>query len=170
MKGTKSPLFLYFILRFKMNQTKVIDLVNEALALNESLYLIDLSISTMNKIQVTVDGDNGVPLSECIRISRNVEHNFDREEEDFSLEVSTPDIAHPLKVKRQYIKNINRILKVKTSEQEFEGTLIEADEDKIVLNWKAREPKPIGKGKVTVNKSVIISYKDIKEAKVKIVF
>lgn len=170
MKGTKSPLFLYFILRFKMNQTKVIDLVNEALALNESLYLIDLSISITNKIQVTVDGDNGVPLSECIRISRNVEHNFDREEEDFSLEVSTPDIAHPLKVKRQYIKNINRILKVKTSEQELEGTLVEADEDKIVLNWKAREPKPIGKGKVTVNKAAIISYKDIKEAKVKIVF
>jgi ribosome maturation factor RimP len=170
MKGTKSPLFLYFILRFKMNQTKVIDLVNEALALNESLYLIDLSISITNKIQVTVDGDNGVPLSECIRISRNVEHNFDRDEEDFSLEVSTPDIAHPLKVKRQYIKNINRILKVKTSEQEFEGTLVEADEDKIVLNWKAREPKPIGKGKVTVNKAAIISYKDIKEAKVKIVF
>jgi ribosome maturation factor RimP len=153
-----------------MNQTKVLDLVNEALALNESLYLIDLSISTTNKIQVTVDGDNGVPLSECIRISRNVEHNFDREEEDFSLEVSTPDIAHPLKVKRQYIKNINRILKIKTSEQEFEGTLVEADEDKIVLNWKAREPKPIGKGKVTVNKTAIISYKDIKEAKVKIVF
>lgn len=170
MKGTKSPLFLYFILRFKMNQTKVLDLVNEALALNKSLYLIDLSISTTNKIQITVDGDNGVPLSECIRISRNVEHNFDREEEDFSLEVSTPDIAHPLKVKRQYIKNINRILKVKTSEQEFEGTLVEADEDKIVLNWKAREPKPIGKGKVTVNKTAIISYKDIKEAKVKIVF
>ena len=145
MKGTKSPLFLYFILRFKMNQTKVLDLVNEALALNESLYLIDLSISTTNKIHITVDGVNGVPLSECIRISRNVEHNFDREEEDFSLEVSTPDIAHPLKVKRQYIKNINRILKVKTSEQEFEGTLVEADEDKIVLNWKAREPKPIGK-------------------------
>ena len=170
MKGTKSPLFLYFILRFKMNQTKVLDLVNEALALNKSLYLIDLSISTTNKIQVTVDGDDGVPLSECIRISRNVEHNFDREEEDFSLEVSTPDIAHPLKVKRQYFKNINRILKIKTSEQEFEGTLVEADEDKIVLNWKAREPKPIGKGKVTVNKAAIISYKDIKEAKVKIVF
>ena len=170
MKGTKSPLFLYFILRFKMNQTKVLDLVNEALALNKSLYLIDLSISTTNKIQVIVDGDDGVPLSECIRISRNVEHNFDREEEDFSLEVSTPDIAHPLKVKRQYFKNINRILKIKTSEQEFEGTLVEVDEDKIDLNWKAREPKPIGKGKVTVNKAAIISYKDIKEAKVKIVF
>ena len=134
------------------------------------MYLIDLSISENNKIQVTVDGDSGVPLSECIRISRSVDDNFDREEEDFSLEVTTPDIAHPLKVKRQYIKNINRILKVKTSEEEFEGTLVEADEDKIVLNWKAREPKPIGKGKVTVQKTATIAYKDIIEAKVKIYF
>ena len=153
-----------------MDQTKVTDLVNEALALNESLYLIDLSISESNKIKVTIDGDKGVPLSECIRVSRNVEHNFDREEEDFSLEVSTPDISNPLKVKRQYIKNLNRILKVTTSEQEMEGVLVEADEDKIVLNWKAREPKPIGKGKVTVQKTATIPYKDIKEAKVKIVF
>ncbi|MFK8060682.1 MAG: ribosome assembly cofactor RimP [Polaribacter sp.] len=153
-----------------MDQTKVRDLIEEALALNESLYLIDFEISVNNKIQVTVDGDNGVPLSECIRISRNVNDNLDREEEDYSLEVATPDIAHPLKVKRQFIKNINRILKVKTFVEEFEGTLVEADEDKIVLNWKAREPKPIGKGKVTVSKTATIDHKDIKEAKVKIVF
>lgn len=87
-----------------MDQTKVKDLVDEALSLNESLYLIDLSISLNNRIQVTVDGDNGVPLSECIRISRNVDSHFDREEEDFSLEVSTPDIAHPLKVKDNILK------------------------------------------------------------------
>lgn len=153
-----------------MDQTKVEDLVNEALSLNESLYLIDLVISANNKIQITVDGDNGVPLSECIRISRSVDNNFDREEEDFSLEVSTPDISHPLKLKRQYVKNINRILKVKLDEEEIEGTLVDADSDKIVLSWKAREPKPLGKGKVTVQKTVTIAYKDIKEAKVKIVF
>lgn len=153
-----------------MNQTKVKDLVDEALALNETLFLIDLSISANNKIQITVDGDNGVPLSECIRISRSVENSLDREEEDFSLEVTTPDISHPLKDKRQYVKNINRILKVKTAEEELEGTLTEADTDKIVLNWKAREPKPVGKGKVTVTKTATIDYKDIKEAKVKIVF
>ncbi|MFT6698636.1 MAG: ribosome maturation factor RimP [Porticoccaceae bacterium] len=153
-----------------MDQTAVKDLVDEALSLNESLYLIELSISVNNKIQVIVDGDNGVALSECMRISRNINNNLDREEEDFSLEVATPDIAHPLIVKRQYIKNLNRILKVETSEEKFEGTLVEADEDKIVLNWKAREPKPIGKGKVTVQKTATIEYKDIKEAKVKIVF
>ena len=153
-----------------MDHKKIKDLVDEALALNESLFLIDLTISENNKIQVTVDGDNGVPLSECIRISRNVEHNLDREEEDFSLVVTTPDISHPLKEKRQYVKNINRILKVTTAEDKLEGTLVEADDEKIVLNWKAREPKPIGKGKVTVQKSATLTYKEIKEAKVKIVF
>ena len=153
-----------------MNQTVIKDLVDEALALNESLYLIELSISVNDKIKVVVDGDNGVPLSECIRISRNIDANLDRESEYFSLEVTTPDIAHPLKVKRQYIKNLNRILKVKTETEEFEGTLSDADEEKIVLQWKAREPKEIGKGKVTVQKTVTIAHTDIIEARVKIVF
>jgi len=153
-----------------MNQTAVKDIVDEALALNESLYLIEISISVNNKVQVVVDGDNGVSLSECMRISRVINDNFDREVEDFSLEVTTPDIAHPLKVKRQYIKNLNRILKVKTAEEELEGTLISADEDTIVLQWKAREPKLVGKGKVTVDKVVTLGYNEIKEAKVKILF
>jgi ribosome maturation factor RimP len=169
-RGLKSPLFLYFILRFNMNQTAVKDIVELALALNESLYLIELSISVNNKVQVVVDGDNGVSLSECIRISKVINDNFDREVEDFSLEVTTPDIAHPLKIKRQYIKNLNRILKVKTAEEEIEGTLVTADEDKIVLQWKAREPKPVGKGNVTVEKTVTLEYTEIKEAKVKILF
>lgn len=153
-----------------MNQAALKDIIDEALALNESLYLIELSISVNNKVQVVVDGDNGVSLSETMRISRAINDNFDREVEDFSLEVSTPDIAHPLKVKRQYIKNLNRILKVKTEEEELEGTLVTADEDKIVLQWKVREPKPVGKGKVTVDKTATLEYIEIKEAKVKILF
>jgi ribosome maturation factor RimP len=153
-----------------MNETKIRDLVNEALEQKDSLYLVDLSISSNNKIQIVVDGDQGVSLNECIRISRSVDNGLDREEEDFSLEVSTPDIAHPLKLKRQYKKNINRILKVTTSTEEFEGTLTAVNDTNIVLNWKAREPKPIGKGKVTVEKTATLEYKDIKEAKVKILF
>ncbi|CAM1349787.1 MULTISPECIES: ribosome assembly cofactor RimP [Tenacibaculum] len=153
-----------------MNQERVKELLQEALEENESLYLIDLQFLADNKIKVIVDGDSGVPLSECIRISRNIEHNLDREEEDFSLEVTTPDIAQPLTVKRQYKKNINRILKVKTATEEFEGTLTEVTENTITLFWKAREPKPIGKGKHTVEKTKTLAYQDIKEAKVKIIF
>ncbi|MDO6674218.1 ribosome assembly cofactor RimP [Tenacibaculum sp. 1_MG-2023] len=153
-----------------MNQERVKELLQEALQENESLYLIDLQFLADNKIKVIVDGDSGVPLSECIRISRNIEHNLDREEEDFSLEITTPDIAHPITVKRQYKKNINRILKVKTATEEFEGTLTEVTEDTITLFWKAREPKPVGKGKHTVEKTKTLAYQDIKEAKVKIIF
>ncbi|MEX6626573.1 ribosome assembly cofactor RimP [Tenacibaculum salmonis] len=153
-----------------MNQEKVRELLDEALHENQSLYLIDLQFLANSKIKVIVDGDSGVPLNECMRISRKIEHNLDREDEDFSLEVTTPDIAHALTVKRQYKKNINRILKVKTATEEFEGTLSEATDKSITLCWKAREPKPIGKGKHTVEKIMTLLYQDISEAKVKIIF
>jgi len=133
-------------------------------------FLIDLQFLANGKIKVIVDGDSGIPLSECVRISRNIEHNLDREEEDFSLEVTSPDIAHPLKVQRQYVKNLTRTLKVKTATEEFEGVLIAVNEENISLEWKVREPKPVGKGKHTVEKKVVISYKEIIEAQVKIIF
>ena len=154
-----------------MDKERVKQLLNEALAENEELFLIELSFLTGNKIYIEVDGDKGVNLKECIRISRHIEHNLDREEEDFGLEVTSPNVANPLKNLRQYQKNIGRILAVKTKDNEkFEGTLVDVKEDIIFLEWKAREPKPIGKGKVTVLKTVEVKYSNIQEAKVKIIF
>tara|TARA_R110001592_G_scaffold69165_3_gene211917 strand:- start:7389 stop:7847 length:459 start_codon:yes stop_codon:yes gene_type:complete len=152
-----------------MNKKKVQDLLEEVLAENQALYLIELSFLPGNKILVVVDGDEGVSLSECIRISRGIEHNLDKEE-DFSLEVTSPDIAEPIKVQRQYVKNLNRILTVKKNDAKIEGTLIEVNKDTIVLSWKSREEKPVGKGKITVEKIETIAYQDIIEAKVKIIF
>jgi ribosome maturation factor RimP len=154
-----------------MKQERVKVLLSEALAENEELFLIDLSFLAENKILVQVDGDKGVALNECMRISRHIEQNLDREEEDFGLEVTSPDIANPLKVKRQYQKNIGKILQIKTTTNEnYEGVLTETNENQVFLEWKAREPKPIGKGKVTVVKTATIEYKNIEEAKVKIIF
>ncbi|PCH52568.1 MAG: ribosome assembly cofactor RimP [Flavobacteriaceae bacterium] len=154
-----------------MDKGKVIGLLNNALEENKELFLIELKFLAENKIYVEVDGDHGVTLKECIRISREIEHNLDREEEDFSLEVTSPDVANPLKVKRQYIKNINRILDVKLRDNtNVQGLLKSVTDAKIALEWKAREPKPIGKGKITVVKNAIIQFEDILEAKVKIIF
>jgi len=160
----KSPLFVI------MDKKLVTNLVVEALAENESLFLVNFDISENDKILVEVDGDNGVSLEEIIRISRHIEHNLDREDSDFSLEVTTPDIARPLTMLRQYRKNIGRTLEVKTQDDKFEGTLVSADDNEVVLTWKAREPKPIGKGKHTVEKIEKISLGDIIQAKVKIKF
>ncbi len=154
-----------------MNQEEVKRLLKEALEENESLFLIELSFLANNKIYIEVDGDNGINLKECIRISRHVEHNLDREEEDFGLEVASVDIAKPLKVPRQYQKNIGRTLVIKTTDnKQIEGVLMKAGEKQINLEWKAREPKPIGKGKVTVVKTTELAYTNIQEAKVKIIF
>jgi ribosome maturation factor RimP len=154
-----------------MDKEKVINLLNDALEENSALYLIELKFLPENKIYVEVDGDAGVSLKECIRINRAIEQDLDREEEDFSLEVTTPDIANPLKVKRQYKKNINRTLEVTLKDnKKVEGLLKNVNEDQIELEWKAREPKPIGKGKVTVVKNETIQFSDILEAKVKIIF
>lgn len=153
-----------------MNRATVEKLVDEAIEENERLFLIDLEFSSDNKIIVIVDGDDGVPLKECIRISRHVEHNLDREEEDFSLEVTTPGATSPITNNRQYKKNIGRVLEIKTETEKFEGRLIEVADDSLTLEWKAREPKPVGKGKVTVVKKATLKYENIKEAKVKIIF
>ncbi|MCF6349874.1 MAG: ribosome assembly cofactor RimP [Flavobacteriaceae bacterium] len=153
-----------------MNNKTILNLVNEALIENKSIFIVDLKISDSNKIILILDGDNGVPLKECIRINRFIESNLDREQEDFSLEVTSPNIAEPLKNKRQYNKNIGRIVKIKTITENFEGTLVQVDLESVIINWKVREPKKIGKGKVTVKKTATIAFKQIIETKVKIIF
>jgi ribosome maturation factor RimP len=153
-----------------MFKDKVTELLNKALEKNESLFLIDFTIDTGNKIRVILDGDEGVNLSDCMAVSRAIEHNLDREEEDFSLEVTSAGATSPLELPRQYKKNIGRKLEVKTSENIFEGNLTAATEESITLEWKAREPKPIGKGKHTVQRKEEIVFSDIKEAKVVLKF
>jgi ribosome maturation factor RimP len=153
-----------------MNLKTIKNLAIEAIEEKESIFIVDLKIDTNNKIKLILDDDNGINLKECIRINRYIEDNLDREDEDFSLEVSSPDIAEPIKHIRQYNKNIGRILKIKTETSKFEGKLVKVNEDSILLVWKTREPKPIGKGKITVEKSETINFNDIKETKVKIIF
>jgi len=151
-----------------MERKNIIKLVDEAILENQQLFLIDLVISSDNKITVIVDGDNGVPLKECIRISRHIEHNLDRDVVDFSLEVTSPGITEPLVNIRQYKKNLGRTLKITTELEKFEGQLTNVDENEVVIEWKTREPKPIGKGKVTVSKKATLPFDNIKQAKVKI--
>ena len=153
-----------------MFKEKVTRLLDKALEENESIFLIDFSISPSNKIKITLDGDHGVTLQDCINFSRAIEHNLDREEEDFSLEVESAGAASPIVLPRQYNKNIGRTLEVKTLEDKIEGKLTAATAETITLEWKAREPKPVGKGKVTVQKKQEIAISDIQEAKVVIKF
>jgi ribosome maturation factor RimP len=154
-----------------MMREKVAELLENALEENKSLFLIDLNISEDNQIRVILDGDKGVTVEDCIAVSRAIEHNLDREEYDFSLEVMSAGVSEPLTLPRQYKKNIGRNLKLKIkNDEKIEGELISANEENCTLTWSSREPKPVGKGKVTVQKEATVPYKDIMEAKVMITF
>lgn len=150
---------------------KVLHLLNEGLEAKPTVFLIDLTITDSNKIIVTLDGDNGVQLQDCVDVSRSIDQNLDREELDFSLEVASVGVGSPLKMVRQYKKNVGRMLIVKLQDATtIQAKLEEATDEQIVLSWEAREPKKIGKGKETVQKRRGIPYNDIKEAIVTIIF
>ena len=154
-----------------MFKDTVAELLEQSLQKRSDLFLIDFEILDGNKIRIVIDGDSGVLVEDCMYVSRAIEHNLDREEHDFSLEVSSAGATTPLKDKRQFKKHIGRRLFVSTFEkQKYEAVLADADDLNIVLEWKAREPKPIGKGKVTVQKTAMISYQDIEKAQIKLVF
>lgn len=149
---------------------KVNQLVSQTLLENSNLFLIDLNISEAFKINISIDGDKGVTLQDCIELSRSIENQLDREEQDYSLEVASVGIGTPLKLIRQYKKNIGRTLIVKTATEKMEAELLEANDEFIILSWEAREPKKIGKGKETVQKKLELSYAEIKEAIVTVTF
>ncbi|AXT18897.1 ribosome assembly cofactor RimP [Flavobacteriaceae bacterium AU392] len=146
-------------------------LLDTCLESRQDLFLIDFDVLADNTIKVVIDGDKGVLVEDCMLVSRAIEHNLDREDQDFSLEVTSAGAASPLINSRQYKKNIGRTLSVKAIDnQEFEAVLALVDDEGVTLKWKAREPKPIGKGKITVQKEQKVLYNDIVEAKVKIKF
>ncbi len=155
----------------KPMREKVTELLEKALENNPTLFLIDMNVTPSNQIRIIIDGDKGVTVKDCVEVSRAIEHNLDREEGDFSLEVSSAGITQPLFLARQYKKNIGRKLCVKTKEGiKIEGTLVNATEKDCELHWKIREPKPVGKGKITVKKQAVVPYSEIEEATVKITF
>jgi ribosome maturation factor RimP len=136
-----------------------------------SLFLVDVKVLPGNKIEVFLDGDEGLAISDCVNMSRHIEKSLDRETEDFSLEVSSPGATAPLKLVRQYVKHLGREFEVVLNTGEkIEGTLKSANGDEIVLENSSRENKPLGKGKITVVKSYAVNLKNIKESKIKLKF
>jgi ribosome maturation factor RimP len=154
-----------------MLEKRVRELLNAAFEERPDLFLISLDIASGNVIKVVIDGDQDVKVADCIFVSRAVEHQLDREEQDFSLEVTSAGVGKPLTHHRQFVKNIGRKLELTDRDKRKEvGVLESANDKEVTITWKAREPKPVGKGKVTVEKRWTLEYQEIKQAKVVITF
>ena len=105
MRGLKVPSFYRRMLKKKIDL-----LLSDCFDQRPDLFLIDFSISENNEISVSIDGDNGVKVEDCMFISREIEGNLDRDEIDFSLKVGSCGATSPLIKARQYYKHCGRTL------------------------------------------------------------
>lgn len=167
MKGTTVP---YFIGKNLISKEKIEQLAKEHLQ-NSSVYLTGVKIMTGNSILVFIDGDEGVKISDCVSLSRFIEGSLDRNKEDFSLDVSSHGASTPLVLPRQYKRHIGREFDLVLQDgSKTSGELIECDESGLKLKYSVRENKPIGKGKITVEKETSVKFEQIKESKIKLKF
>jgi ribosome maturation factor RimP len=137
---------------------------------DQSQFIVDVIVSSKQgprKILVLLDSDNGIKIDECADLSRALSNVLDEVtwlEDSYLLEVSTPGLDHPLKLKRQYHKNIGRRLKVKVLEKMEEGKLIAVADEMITLEQE------IGTGKKKEIKTIGIPFTDIEKAFVLVSF
>jgi ribosome maturation factor RimP len=144
--------------------------VHEYLKTKPSLFLVDISIDA-KKIIITMDGDNGVKISDCVKIGKYVKENLDDELENYSFEVTSVGLNSPISTQRQFLKNINKKLGIQSlSGENFKGHLCEVNDNNVKIEWISRESKIKGKGKISVKKNKSFSYNEIKQAKIIIEF
>jgi ribosome maturation factor RimP len=155
-----------------INKNTLNNLVEDYLKESDN-YLIDVLISSSNKIRVFIENDEHVSIKDCIALSRHIESNLDREKEDFELEVSSPGIDQPFKSIRQYRKYIGKAVEILLKDgDKLNGEL--ADCDEVEVSFLPQINKKGNKNlKQTLhidNKPTKISLNDIKETKLIIVF
>ena len=140
--------------------------------LDNGLFVVSLNITPSNQINVELDKHvGGVSVKDCMSVSRNVEHNLDREEQDFELHVSSAGLDKGLRVFAQYQKNVGREVKVKLHEGgKVEGKMIEATPEKITIQTTRKERIEGKKKKQTIVEDLVFDMDKVKETKIVISF
>ena len=148
-----------------ITQEQVVKVVEEMLGGTDK-FLVEVIIQPANKITVFFDGDNGVSISDCQKLSRFIEERLDRDYTDYQLTVSSAGMDRPIKLLRQYKKRIGRELEVISSAGErISGILVRADDEGLELEHPVKNPK-----KEIAKPNSIIALEKIKSAKIIITF
>lgn len=137
--------------------------------LSETMFIVDISVGLGNAISVVIDSDHGLSIDKCIEMSRHIEHQFDREVEDFSLEVSSPGLTQPFKVLRQYLKNLGKEVEIVTSKGDKLVGILKSADEKSFFAEVTSNVKIDGKKTVEV-KTIEFLPDDIKTVKPVITF
>ena len=150
-------------------EQRVIALVEEKIADRQDLFLVEVKMHSNGKLIILVDGDQGLSIKDCAAISRHVGFHLEEEniiDQAYNLEVSSPGVDTPLKLFRQYKKNIGRSLNIKFKDgSKAEGKLLQASETALIIEETKKE-----KGKKAQKVEREIAFNQIAESKVIISF
>lgn len=143
---------------------KVRDIVERVLTTDQ--FLVDIILKgkvTGQKLIVLVDGDQGITIDQCARISRQLSEQLDELDlisGKYQLEVSSPGLDHPISMKRQFVKNQGRNLSIETEEEQFRGKLVKVGEH---LTLEVKEKKKVNKVDIPftdiIKANVLVSFK-----------
>ena len=166
-QGTHSPLFCYHIHDFYMIAKEKVEAILQECIDSAKEFVVELSVSPSNKILVLIDSDEGISIDRCVAVSREIEQHFDREVDDFELEVSSAGLSSPLKMARQYHKNVGRSLDVVLNDGlKMSGKLVQVNEDGFSLEVEEMVKEEGMKRKKLQVRTVSIKYDEVKTATV----
>jgi ribosome maturation factor RimP len=158
------PNFLFVNEIMSMIDSGLIGKLVETAIVDTTLFVGEIKVKQGNLIYVFLDGDEGVTVDDCCKVSRYIENHLDRDKGDFELHVSSFGVGQPLKLIRQYVNAVGKNFAVETvNGKVYKGKLIFADAQKITLEQAAKKKSdpPI---------QLEWQLKDIKTAKVEVVF
>lgn len=148
----------------------LIETVEKAIE-GSDLFLVDVQVNAGNNLVVEVDSLNGVDIDTCASITRAVEAVFNRDVEDYELEVGSAGLTSPFKVKRQYEKNIGNDVEVLTTDgRKLKGRLAKVDDDTFTIEVAKKVKEPGAKRPVEVMEPIVIGYDNAKYVKYLIQF
>ncbi len=156
-----------------MNKEEIIEQIQEKvvalLTQNPSHFLVDIRIKPTNNFKIFIDGDKGVGIDDLVKYNRALYKQIEEEglfpDGDFSLEVSSPGLDEPLKLHRQYVKNVGREVEVITLDgKKVEGKLLSLDDEGLVVE------ETTGKGRKMETTTHSILFEAIKTTKIQIKF
>ncbi len=148
-----------------IDKQKLTDTINEAIK-DTPLFLVDVTVTPDNNITVEVDSMESVDIDECVKLTRDIEAVFDRDVEDYQLEVGSAGLTSPFKVKEQYVKNIGNQVEVLTRDgRKFKGTLTAVGDDDFTVAVTKKVKEEGKKRPVEVEEPVVTKGADTKTVK-----
>ena len=139
-QGAGSPLILCTVTYKYMKISDIIDAI-EGEIVARGLFLIEVTVSRDNDVEITIESEEGiVELEDCVALSRYFESRFDREQEDYSLTVTSAGLDQPFKVLKQYLKSVGKKVEVQLKGGKKMVALLEAaDQESITLKYSQKE-------------------------------